>query len=139
MDINDRVKIIRKSLNLNQTDFAKRIGIKQTTLSSIEIGIVNLTDRNLQQICRVFRINESWLRTGEGQMHTTLPIASNASLEEYQFFLLEQQLFRNYLSLPISERTTLLELICKVCDGITSCNTTNKKTPTGVKPADRKN
>ena len=68
MDMNDRVKIIRKSFGLNQEQFAKKIQINQRTLSSIERDVTKLTDRNLKQICTEFRINEVWLRTGEGEM-----------------------------------------------------------------------
>ena len=68
MDMNDRVKIIRKSMKLNQTDFAKRIGIKQSALSSIESKQSSVTERNIKAICSEYRISEVWLRTGEGEM-----------------------------------------------------------------------
>lgn len=68
MTIGNRVKTIRKSLKLSQEQFAKQIQINQRTLSSIERDVTSLTDRNLQQICRVFGIEEHWLRTGEGEM-----------------------------------------------------------------------
>ena len=68
MDTNDRVKMIRKSLKLNQTDFARKIGIKQSALSSIESKQSSVTDRNIKAICDEYRINEHWLRTGEGEM-----------------------------------------------------------------------
>lgn len=68
MDTNDRVKVIRKFFKLNQTDFAKRIGIKQSALSSIESKQSTVTERNIKAICDEYGINEQWLRTGEGQM-----------------------------------------------------------------------
>ena len=68
MDTNDRVKMIRKSLKLNQADFANRIGMKQTGLSAIEKGKVPVLDRNIKNICSEFQIDENWLRTGEGEM-----------------------------------------------------------------------
>lgn len=68
MEINDRIKWLRKELGLNQTDFANRIGMKQTGLSAIEKGKVPVLDRNIKNICSEFRIDEDWLRTGEGEM-----------------------------------------------------------------------
>lgn len=68
MTIGNRVKTIRKSLKLNQTDFANRIGLKQSGLSAIEKGKVPVLDRNIKNICSEFRIDEHWLRTGEGKM-----------------------------------------------------------------------
>ena len=68
MTVGDRVKTIRKELMLNQTQFAEKIGISQRALSSIERETTNLTERNTREICRVFNVNEQWLRTGEGKM-----------------------------------------------------------------------
>ena len=68
MTVGDRVKTIRKELMLNQTQFAEKIGISQRALSSIERETTILTERNTREICRVFNVNEQWLRTGEGEM-----------------------------------------------------------------------
>ena len=68
MTVGNRVKTIRKELMLNQTQFAEKIGISQRALSSIERETTNLTERNTREICRVFNVNEQWLRTGEGEM-----------------------------------------------------------------------
>lgn len=68
MTIGNRVRTIRKTLGLNQTQFAEKIGISQRALSSIERETTNLTERNTREICRVFNVNEQWLRTGEGEM-----------------------------------------------------------------------
>ena len=68
LTVGDRVKTIRKELMLNQTQFAEKIGISQRALSSIERETTNLTERNTREICRVFNVNEQWLRTGEGEM-----------------------------------------------------------------------
>lgn len=68
LTIGNRVRSIRKTLGLNQTQFAEKIGITQRTLSGIEKEAVNLTERNAKEICRVFHVNNAWLQTGEGEM-----------------------------------------------------------------------
>lgn len=68
MTIGNRIRTVRKTLGLNQTQFAEKIGISQRALSSIERETTNLTERNTREICRVFNVNEQWLRTGEGEM-----------------------------------------------------------------------
>lgn len=70
--MNERIKEIRNILQLNQSDFANKIGIGQAGLSAIEKGIRNVTDRNIQLICSAFNVNENWLRTGEGEMFDVL-------------------------------------------------------------------
>ena len=39
----------------------------------IEKGQREPSDRTISDICRVYAINESWLRTGEGEMHVPRP------------------------------------------------------------------
>jgi transcriptional regulator with XRE-family HTH domain len=66
--MHNRLKLIRKELRLNQTEFARLIGLKQTALSMIEVGSTPLTDKNIKLICAAFNVNEQWLRTGKGEM-----------------------------------------------------------------------
>jgi transcriptional regulator with XRE-family HTH domain len=62
------VTAVVKESKLNQTEFATRIGISQQYLSQICNGKKNPSDRTISDICREFRVNEKWLRTGEGAM-----------------------------------------------------------------------
>lgn len=66
--MNERVKKIRLSENLNQSEFADKINISRSHLSLIENGVRSVTDRVISDICREFNINENWLRSGEGEM-----------------------------------------------------------------------
>lgn len=68
MIMNERVKKIRLSENLNQSEFADKINISRSHLSLIENGVRSVTDRVINDICREFNINENWLRNGEGEM-----------------------------------------------------------------------
>lgn len=70
--MNQRVREIRKHLNLTQEEFAEKIDLKRGGLANIELGNVNLTERNIKKICRQFNVNENWLRTGEGKMFNTM-------------------------------------------------------------------
>ena len=60
-------EIVRRS-GLTKTDFAKKLGLSQPFVSRICAGDAVPSDRTIADICRVFRINEKWLRTGEGEM-----------------------------------------------------------------------
>lgn len=64
----DRIKKIRKELDLTQQEFADRVGIKRNTLATYESGRNEPIDAVLSLICREFNVNEHWLRTGEGKM-----------------------------------------------------------------------
>ena len=41
-------------------------------ISALESGKKNITDRIVKDICREFKINEQWLRTGEGNMFSDI-------------------------------------------------------------------
>ena len=64
----NRIKQIRKHFNLNQEEFGKRIGAKQSTVTAYECGNRVPMDVTITSICREFGVNEEWLRTGKGEM-----------------------------------------------------------------------
>lgn len=66
--MNERITEIRNFLNLSQKDFAEKIGLKQGSLSDLETGRANITDRVILLICSQFNVNEEWLKFGNGQM-----------------------------------------------------------------------
>lgn len=69
----NRLKEIRKTLGMNQTDFAKRLGLTQTAFSMIESGARVLSDKHIKIICSEFGISENWFRTGDGDMFLKSP------------------------------------------------------------------
>lgn len=66
--MNNRIRMLRKSLGLNQTEFGKRIGVKQSSIAGYETGVRVPLDSVILSICREFDVNEEWLRTGNGEM-----------------------------------------------------------------------
>ena len=63
-----RIREIRKAMNLTQTDFGMRIGVRGNTVTGYETGQRVPSDAVIVSICREFNVNEHWLRTGEGEM-----------------------------------------------------------------------
>ena len=66
--MNERIRELRKILKLNQTDFGEKIGVKQATIAGYENGSRQPIDAVITAICREFDVNETGLRTGEGEM-----------------------------------------------------------------------
>lgn len=66
--MNNRIRELRKSLNLSQKSFAERIGLKQNAISYMEKQGATVTEQNIRAICIQFNVNEHWLRTGSGKM-----------------------------------------------------------------------
>ena len=79
MPLNERLKKLRKALDLTQQEFADRIGVKRNTIATYEIGRNTPLDAVIASICREFNVSETWLRTGEGEMFLPSP---NGVLDE---------------------------------------------------------
>lgn len=64
----NRLKEVRKALNLTQEEFGKQLGVRKSTISNLESGRFGLTDTMLKLVCRQYQVNEEWIRTGQGDM-----------------------------------------------------------------------
>lgn len=71
--INQNIRYLRKNLlKLTQEDFAESIGLQRNTISLIESGKLNTSERTLNDICKVHNINKEWLLNGEGEIFQQL-------------------------------------------------------------------
>jgi len=78
---NERIREIRKSLNLTLEKFGEKVGVSRAAMSNIENGNRNVTEQMRKLICREFNVDYIWLTTGEGEMYVdTLPEDEVAAL-----------------------------------------------------------
>lgn len=70
----NRIKFLRKKLELTQQEFADRLGVKRNTISQYETGRNKPTNGVIVLICREFNVNEEWLREGKGEMMRSLTL-----------------------------------------------------------------
>lgn len=69
MDISERIKVLRKELGLNQTQFGKTLGVSRDVVNNLENSRLKRPDQKeplFKLICSQFNVNEAWLRTGDG-------------------------------------------------------------------------
>lgn len=79
--MHERIKELRKALGLTQQKFADGMGVKQNTIAQYESGRNAPIDAVITLICRTYGVNETWLRTGEGEMFQ--PKSRNDELLDY--------------------------------------------------------
>ena len=72
-NLKERLKKLRKSLDMTQQAFADKIGMKQNTIAQYEMGRTVPSDAIIFSICREFNVNEQWLRDGTGAMFVEIP------------------------------------------------------------------
>lgn len=87
--MNERIKKLRKTLDLTQQEFADKIGVKQNTVAQYEMGRNIPIDSVIFLICREFNVNEEWLRNGTGEMF--LPTDRNADIARLTKQLLDEE------------------------------------------------
>lgn len=119
MELQDRLKAVRKSLKKTQADFGKILGCSRDTIANYEGGRAVPTDTFLQLICAKFPINEEWLRTGSG----TMTLDNEASLfaafaKQYELTAAEQQVARYLLGLTPDERHQIMKHLQGLADAI---------------------
>lgn len=70
--MHNRIKQIRNTAGLSQSDFAQKLNLSRNYIGLIEIGQREPSERTINDICRVFGVNPIWLRTGVGEPFTPL-------------------------------------------------------------------
>lgn len=68
----ERLKKLRKTLDLTQQEFADKLKVPRNTIGGYEVGKSNPSDAAVNNICNIFNVNENWLRNGTGEMFIEL-------------------------------------------------------------------
>ena len=97
----ERVREIRKTLNLTLEKFGDKLGIKKGAVSAIETNRNSLTDQTALLICREYNVNYDYLMNGEGEMFCDLPQTIIDELcMQYNLDDLDRALVELYIGLP---------------------------------------
>lgn len=113
--MNERIKEVRKALHLTQAAFAGRVGVKQQTIAMLEAGNSNPSEQLINGICREFRVNEVWLRTGDGEMFVPTPSTVVDQLcEEYDLDGAARVVLEKFITLPPEEQDVIIQYMCAI-------------------------
>lgn len=97
----ERVKEIRKMLDLTLEKFGEKLGVKKGAISAIENNNRNLTEQMSKAICREYNVNYDYLMYGEGEMFDDLPQTIVDELcAQYDLNDFDKALVEMYVSLP---------------------------------------
>lgn len=124
MTQHERVKEVRKSMNLTLEKFGEQLGVGKTAISNIETGNRNLTDQMAKSICREFNVNEEWLRNGTGEMFlkpSNTLVAKAAQLLGQKDPVFEA-FIETYSRLSPSDRAVLLKTWMNFSDNLMKYN-----------------
>ena len=73
MTVSERIKLLRASLKISQTEFAGAIFVSNGYIAELENAKRKVNDRIIHLISLTFGVSEAWLKHGTGNMHFTTP------------------------------------------------------------------
>ncbi len=111
----ERIKEIRKTLNLTLEKFGEPLGVKKNSISQIETGKNGLTDQLAKAICREYNVNYDYLIHGDGDMFDDLPqtIIDELCLQ-YNLSDTEKAIVEMYVSFPEDLRQVIKDKIIEL-------------------------
>lgn len=113
--MNDRIKLLRKTLGLSQRDFGIKLGITDASVSRLEKGDRNPSEQTIKSICREFSVNYAWLMEGLGDMFSALPeTLLDEVAEEYELDDLDKVLVKRYMQLSPENRKVIKDYLQSV-------------------------
>lgn len=68
MEMKDRIVSIIEARKIKRSEFAREIHVSPASVTQMCTGVINPSNQTIDLICTKFRVNEKWLRTGEGDM-----------------------------------------------------------------------
>lgn len=124
--MNERLKKLRKELDMTQQEFADSIGIKRSTMATYESGRNEPIDAVISLICKQHNVNEDWLRSGEGEMFEQL--TEQEKIMKYTAMLLRdtdsavasaiQSFIITYEQLDDTSKATLEKIVLQYIDNL---------------------
>ena len=124
MEISDRIKVLRKELNMSRRIFGEKLGVSESVIVNIQYDRLRRPDQKeplYMLICEKFNVNEDWLRTGEGEMFEQIPekdevadIVSDLLEEENPLYDLILETMRTYKKLDYNSQKVICEFTKKL-------------------------
>jgi transcriptional regulator with XRE-family HTH domain len=96
--VNSRIKYVRELLKLSQVQFSRVLSLSSGYLAGVETEKRKVNGRLIKLVCSSFRVNDRWLKSGEGEIFNQDPDAECTKLvslfkelsPEFQNFILKQ-------------------------------------------------
>lgn len=67
-EISERMSLLVQKLGVTKTAIAQKLNVSGAFVSQLCSGVKKPSDRTISDICRVYNVNETWLREGIGEM-----------------------------------------------------------------------
>ena len=107
MTVGDKIKYLRKSMGLNQTELGERVGVKKNAVSKWECGRVeDIPTSTIKALANLFNVSPSYLIDEEKEQPT---VSGELSLENTT--PLQRMIIDAVLKMPVDRQKALAEVL----------------------------
>ena len=110
--INKQIAALIHAKGMNKSQFAESINVSPQFISAVCTGTKQPSDRTIADICRVYNVNEDWLRDGTGDPF--MPLSREENIAEYVGSIngghitdIEESVIKFMVGTPVEEWETL--------------------------------
>lgn len=133
----ERLKTLRKLLNLNQTEFADKLNLSRGQIACYETGRRSVSSRTVNDICREFSVNKEWLIDGTGEIFLPQKDKDVADyIKSLNMSDFEMELLEKFLQFDSQTRINILEFATKTFNIPPQAKETQKPIKTEVELAE---
>lgn len=119
MNTGERVRLLRKELNMTLEKFGEKIGMKKNSLSQIENEKNTLTEKTARSICTAYNVNYFWLTKGIGDMFTAIPeTIIDEVVDEFKLDKNDRFIIESYLELKEEDRLAVKKFLLSLVEKI---------------------
>ena len=124
MELYERIREVRKYLEMSQEEFGNKLGVSRDVIKNIELDRLKKPEQKeplLKLICKEFGVNENWLRFGDGEMFQ--PHSTDEKLAGFMGALMKcddsdpvKKLLIGFVELLPEEQEQMKELMKKILE-----------------------
>ena len=106
--IGERILLVIEANNLKRVEFARTLNINQSYVTQLIKGRNQPSDRLVEDICQKYNINETWLKTGEGEMRRA---TSPLFLRDSSLDATDREIIESYIRMTPTQRQFIKDWI----------------------------
>ena len=106
--INKQIAALIHAKGMNKSQFAESINVSPQFISAVCTGTKQPSDRTIADICRVYNVNEDWLREGTGEPF--MQLSREETIAEYVGMItgghitdIEESIIKFMVETPVEE------------------------------------
>jgi transcriptional regulator with XRE-family HTH domain len=113
-EMKDRLKELRKTLNLKQREVAERLDVDVSLVGAWETAKQAIPSTRIYQLCKEYNVRREWLETGVGEMFEEKEERKLSEFSDRDIYL--ESMRRVYDTLPESAKIAFADFCRKLRD-----------------------